>query len=97
MLANLEDDNIRFSQSLSSIASVIQPLHAQRDLYGHHEGWEYDFTFYGWLSTQTGTVSVGSSSITLSADDFVRDLSWGISAHLEARNNPWTIIIDGDY
>jgi hypothetical protein len=61
--------------------------------------WKIDVTPYFWLSGVNGDITVDGNPvpIDLSFGDVSEFISWGISAHVEARKKLWVLIFDVRY
>ncbi len=77
------------------LPASIQAQYVAYD-YGQNN-WEYQFTLFSWLPSQSGTVSVGDKSTT--ADLFFKDLmrggGWALNGHVEAKTEKLVFILEG--
>jgi hypothetical protein len=81
---------------LLSVLVLHQSASAQIMSYNR---WKIDVTPYFWLSGLNGDLTVDGNTVPLdlSSGDVSELISWGISAHVEARKKLWVLIADVRY
>ena len=82
--------------ALLSLVMLHQSVSAQIMSYNR---WKIDVTPYFWLSGLNGDVTVDGNTVPLdlSFSDVSEFISWGISAHIEARKKLWVLLLDVRY
>ena len=90
---------------IGRIASVLAagmlaavPAVAQTSRSG--DAWQFETTFYGWLTGLKGTSQIGNfppTSVDLSASDVIDQLDFAVFGLFEARKGRWGLLFDAMY
>jgi hypothetical protein len=84
--------------ALLLLTSVVPAQSVSAQIMSYNR-WKIDVTPYFWLSGLNGDVTVDGTRvpIDLGFNDVSEFISWGISAHVEARKKLWVVIVDVRY
>lgn len=85
--------------AFASSLTAGTPVASTASVPAAHDGWEFRFVPYAWLSSIEGDVGIGplSAPIDLGIDDVLSQLDMTYMGVIEASKGPWALVLDFAY